>query len=1056
MARRADIDLLFGLLALQNGLIEQGTLFAAFAAWVREKDRAMADILVGLGALDAGERALLEGLVQKNLQRHGGNSSESLASLSSIDAVREEISRIGDPALAASLPASPRAPKAENEPFSTVASPSVGTLTSEGARFRILRPHATGGLGQVFVACDTELNREVALKEIRERYADEQRHRARFEYEAEITGGLEHPGVVPVYGLGRHADGRPYYAMRFIRGVTLKAAIAEFHDGARTRRNTSERGLDLRKLLRRFLDVCNTMEYAHQRGVVHRDIKPNNVMLGNHGETMVVDWGLAKAVGRPASDTPLDERTLAPELSSGSSETLPGSAVGTPAYMSPEQAAGDLGRIGPQSDVYSLGATLYSLLTGKPPFEDEDQGQVLQLVQQGKFAAPHKLDRSVDPGLEAICLKAMSLAPTNRYPSARALADDVERWMADESIAARRDPLSARAARWMRRHRTVASGIAVFLVVAASASSIATWLINGQKAEADRQRRQAEGNLAQARQVVDEMYTRVASQLEDIPRMDDYQRTILERARDFYEREALPQNQAFDTRLAAASTQLRLAYIHRKLGGLDKARGIARRSLELYESLIRDDPAGIEQRVGVGEALASLGGIAAQARDFPGAADQFRRAIEWREELVRSFSADQKHSLDLGITWRELGQVLLHSHRLTEADSACGNALRLLEGLAAERPEDQICRAALAAALDDLANLYTEQNRDPESESLRRRALEIRRAAIESHPGDLRARCEVASGLNNLGYTLTRLGKTAEAAAAVQDSIAYCERILTEHPDLPANQIGFSMALSHLAELLILGGRADEGLACYRRALNILRGGSPDRSPSPELQARLAAQLYELALAEYNQRRTGDASVHVRESLQDCETISKEHSRDPAILDLRGQAWHLVGLIARDGGGFDEAVSSFRRAVELHEAVLGESPNEPQIQGHLVSALVEGLGKTYRGLGRMNEARASYRRAANLLEAMDRKDPADFYNLACCLAQCSAPADDEQEPNSLQDADRAMEALRRALAAGVCDLTYVQGDTDLDPIKGRADFQAMAMDLAFPADPFAD
>ena len=154
--------------------------------------------------------------------------------------------------------------------------------------------------------------------------------------------------------------------------------------------------------------------------MVHRDLKPNNVMLGKHGETLVVDWGLAKAVGRLASDTPSDERTLAPELASGSSETLPGSAIGTPAYMSPEQAAGELGRIGPASDVYSLGATLYALLTGKPPFDDEDQGRMLQMVRQGKFAPPRKLVRSLDPALEAICLKAMAPAPLDRYPSARA------------------------------------------------------------------------------------------------------------------------------------------------------------------------------------------------------------------------------------------------------------------------------------------------------------------------------------------------------------------------------------------------------------------------------------------------------------------------------------------------------------------------------------------------------------------------------------------------------------------------------------------------------------
>ena len=169
-----------------------------------------------------------------------------------------------------------------------------------GRRFRILRPHARGGLGEVFVAQDEELHREVALKEIQERHADHPESRARFLLEAEITGGLEHPGIVPVYGLGQYADGRPFYAMRFIKGDSLKDAIERFHKEDARRRAASERSLELRKLLGRFVDVCDAIAYAHSRGVLHRDLKPGNVMLGKYGETLVVDWGLAKPVGGPA------------------------------------------------------------------------------------------------------------------------------------------------------------------------------------------------------------------------------------------------------------------------------------------------------------------------------------------------------------------------------------------------------------------------------------------------------------------------------------------------------------------------------------------------------------------------------------------------------------------------------------------------------------------------------------------------------------------------------------------------------------------------------------
>jgi serine/threonine protein kinase len=231
---------------------------------------------------------------------------------------------------------------------------------------------------------------------------------------------------VPVYGLGAYPDGRPYYAMRFIRGDSLKEAIAAFRADDTLRGNAGRRSLGLVKLLRRFLAVRDAFDYAHSRGILHRDLKPANVILGKHGETLVVDWGLAKALGRTESDVASDERILAPSLSSGSAETLPGSTLGTPAYMSPEQAQGDLEHLGPRSDVYGLGATLYCLLTGRPPVEDDDVGAMLSAVQKGDFPPPRRLDPAIDPALEAICLKAMALRAEDRYPTPRALAEDIE------------------------------------------------------------------------------------------------------------------------------------------------------------------------------------------------------------------------------------------------------------------------------------------------------------------------------------------------------------------------------------------------------------------------------------------------------------------------------------------------------------------------------------------------------------------------------------------------------------------------------------------------------
>ena len=315
-------------------------------------------------------------------------------------------------------------------------------------RFRRRRFHAAGALGEVFVAEDVELHREVALKEIKRGRTGREEGRVRFVLEAKITGNLEHPGIVPVYGLGAYPDGRPYYAMRFIRGETLAAAIKRFHGQAPARFDS----LGFRQLLGRLVAVCQAIAYAHNRGVLHRDVKPDNVMLGKFGETLVVDWGLAKVVGRPDGGEAgqCEEAPLNPPGDGLAPATM--GLVGTPAYMSPEQAAGEVEGLGPAADVYSLGATLYALLTNRAPFKGPVV-EVIKQVERGEWLPPGQVNGSVPAPLDAICRKAMALRPGERYGSALALAEDVEHWLADEPVAAYAEPAGARLRRWMRKRR---------------------------------------------------------------------------------------------------------------------------------------------------------------------------------------------------------------------------------------------------------------------------------------------------------------------------------------------------------------------------------------------------------------------------------------------------------------------------------------------------------------------------------------------------------------------------------------------------------------------------
>jgi serine/threonine protein kinase len=427
--------------------------------------------------------------------------------------------------------------------------------------------HAAGGLGEVYKAQDAELGRQVALKRMKRDVARHAESRRRFLREAEITGRLEHPGIVPVYGLVEDQDGQPCYAMRFIEGESLKDAIVRFHrrraQSADNPMSAGEETLEFRKLLNHFIAACNTIAYAHCRGILHRDLKPDNIMLGPYGETLVVDWGLAEVfAGEISTHRWLAAFDIAPQLpivsplelgvnldtdasvdkrkpeskrkspsetvneeaiadfllaqgdghdkdsgaegtdknaakhsyafvDKGSSElTQPGRAIGTLAFMSPEQAAGRLDLMGPASDVYSLGATLYFLLTGKSPFSESDVGQILQEVVEGPFY-PARQNRHVPRALEAICSKAMRLKPEDRYPSAGALAGEIERWLADEPVSAWREPISLQIKRWVRRHTALVAAAASLLVTATIGLAVGIVLLNEKQKIAEDARQQA-------------------------------------------------------------------------------------------------------------------------------------------------------------------------------------------------------------------------------------------------------------------------------------------------------------------------------------------------------------------------------------------------------------------------------------------------------------------------------------------------------------------------------------------------------------------------------------
>jgi PAS domain S-box-containing protein len=412
-----DRNLLFGVLALQADLIDTAQFIEACVLWTSRKDEALADLLIERGWLEAADRAHIDYLVQRKLHKHGGDAHASIACMP--DTIKRSLAAIADDDIQHSLAGAPGQP----------ALTTIDHVAALSKRYCRLHLHATGGIGRVWLAHDNGLGRNVALKELRPERAGQRTIAARFLQEAQITGQLEHPGIIPVYELVRGDDGgQAFYTMRFVKGRTLSEAARAFHN---QRVTGHEAPLAFPALLNAFTTVCNTVAYAHSRGVIHRDLKGQNVLLGDFGEAVVLDWGLAKLVGHAAS-APEDASLIVGEVGADSGYTMQGQALGTPAYMAPEQSAGSLELIDHRTDVYGLGAILYEILTGAPPFTGSTTDDVLRKVREQAPTPPRSVWPHAPPALEALCLRALAKEPADRPAAASELAQEVQGWQERE------------------------------------------------------------------------------------------------------------------------------------------------------------------------------------------------------------------------------------------------------------------------------------------------------------------------------------------------------------------------------------------------------------------------------------------------------------------------------------------------------------------------------------------------------------------------------------------------------------------------------------------------
>jgi serine/threonine-protein kinase len=894
--------------------------------------------------------------------------------------------------------------------------------------------------------------------------------------------------------------------MRFIKGDSLKEAIEHFHRDFTLKNDPGRRSLELRKLLRRILDVCNAIDYAHSRGVIHRDVKPANIILGKHGETLVVDWGLAKAVGR--ADPSAGEQTIAPS-SSGSSETLPGSALGTPAYMSPEQASGDLDRLGPRSDVYSLGATLYCLLTGKPPHEGDDVGELLRRVQRGDFPKPRQLDPSIDRPLEAVCLKAMVLNPDERYPSSRALAEDIERWMADEPVSAWQEPWLRRARRWLARHRSLVASAAAALLMSAVVSATAAILIEGarrREAKALQARTkalaaevqakdEADRRLVDANAVVETFLGAVSDDLIGVQGAQPVRRRLLQRAADYFARVAKERSndpdlgyeafraayrcgtvrrmlgdiegaiavyrdaarQGDDLVRAApdparllplmASTQIELGVCLKGLGRAEEAEAAYRRAIESFGAALAAGVDDVETRNNLASAHNNLGIVLADWGQLDRAEPEYRRAIELRRELTRRRPDASQYFNDLGSSLTNLGRLQGDRGRPREAVELQRESVAVRQRVVQLGPDDARFLRGLALSRMNLAAALGNMGRDEEAVDVHRVANAELFALVERNPDVPEYRGLKAKSLIDLTDELIRLGRLEEAVRSIDVAARESEVLVQRSPASPQYRFGLAAAWVGRSRALDMLGRHAEAEPLARRAGDEL-GALVSSDPAvPMYASYLAVAQTTQGTILHHLGRDAEAEPALRRAIEILDGVARSRPDLLTTHDDLGEAHKSLADFYRDRRQPEPFLRAVDEAIAHRRAALERTPDLSQPRAALAE-LHRRRGEALLMLGRPDEAAGEADRLVEL-----RQDQADDLVAAARLLARAAGAAHVNRAGTY--AGRSLERLRSAQRIGPVKIAPRFADPDFAALRSHPDFPLLLMDLAVPADPFS-
>jgi serine/threonine protein kinase/tetratricopeptide (TPR) repeat protein len=873
---------------------------------------------------------------------------------------------------------------AADAPAATAADPiGEGPGTVLGP-YKLLEQIGEGGFGVVFMAEQTRpLCRKVALKVLKPGM-DTRQVVARFEAERQALALMDHPHIARVFDGGETASGRPYFVMELVRGIPITA----FCD---------QNQLSVRQRLELFLSVCQAVRHAHQKGIIHRDLKPSNVLVTLHDGTPVVkviDFGIAKATGQRLTDK---------TLFTGFAQM-----IGTPLYMSPEQAALSGLDVDTRSDIYSLGVLLYELLTGTTPVDRErlsrvgyDElrriineeepprpstristlGRAATILSTQRQSDPKRLSRLFRGELDWIVMKCLEKDRGRRYDTAHGLANDIERYLRDEPVLACPPSAAYRLRKWLRKHRAAAGGgvaLALVLVLLSLGLAANNLRIRREQGRTQAANQRLQDNLKLSLEALDQTLQLLEVRLPRDPEAARENEELLTKAVGFYERFAERNQDDAAVRRDVVDAYLRASDLHLLLGHHDRAETALRQAEGVAAQLTAERPADAEPRWLLAKVHLNRGWLLYTTQGpTPASEDEYRKGIARLESLGDAAALDWKYRETLADLHHGLHWSLLGSGKLPEAEKHGRQAIwlrRRLVNEAEELPRRLAAMHMLALERSDLSVSFSEAQRLDDAEDELREAISLLTrvdAQAGQLPGYRRGRLPgrapkwdgspvyvtLAVAHNNLGIVLRRRGRSGAAAREYSQAIELYTRATREWPRDTGFQRNLAILRGNVGLIWFEGGKRAAAAEQNRKAIGLLRtldAQAPGVDENQEWLGQVLMQMGDLFHAEGNREK---AAEHYREVQALTE---KRAARSPPVARcLKDLAWFLV--VCRDRSFHNPA-----RAVPLAERAVALAPGNADF--------LNTLGMAQYRQGQWQAAAASLNRARQLRQDRDEGD----------------------------------------------------------------------------------